>query len=943
MYLKFETTLNVYQHEDNMVLCRVHLISPVSDKTGNGDQTFTTCRSLTADQWCCFEKELKSWLDMNREWSDIDVDKELHKFSVKPNVEVKIKRSKVSSKYFNRCLYKPPIDATDDVASKDSLPVLDCSLEYKTAKLAATSSMPTEEYNPYEYDPHAPSTKEQSISPPSYKPYTRTKRTRKNSSIDSIKPQDQYFLGFDSSEDTYSPNIERHLAASKISIPVYKPAPIDETRSPDPENEVILESDEEIMPTKTHRSIRVRDKHIHKTDSEYIPHSQETHEVVPAYKPTPIEKTDDDYGAKRIKEDLDAGEKTKSQTKKQSKKEKEVANEKQEKSSREEKSKTAYINEKKLTEDTNKLAAPSSDDDFDIESQSVTNKMNRENPSTKSETGGSSKKSSVSLSEDEFERIESKVKSSSSKNKKDKKDCENKSVPKSRIERKRSQSTDSKSKELTSGDKGTKSTINLPSIEEQSENNDTEERERKRKNKNKSPKTEKHSSKEYLTNESETCSLKQDRTSEDEFEASASKSKGKKKEKSSSLDAIKDDPMAEEVAAGVKEKKKDKRKEKLNSNDNNATQEEKENSEDISEQPIRRSGRSPSKPKRFIEEVGQYESKKKQKSSPRKKELFGTDDDYDTVGQHERKKKQKSSPKNKELFGTDDDHDTEVEDNSSKLLSSDNNNNANNKMHSVFETPKPDKKTKPIILQSSSSSSSAKKKRKRDDCEQEKAGMSKWLGKNQQSDDLINDESPKSSLKSTKKIKSSSKDEKKKRPKSPTPQLMEIVMPSEKELEMIRNKAKQQSADNEKFKAALEKATIVPKRVEQLCLKDMSLTDLMDTFSLYKTDLDQIFEKCRKKDYVKSHDGVNHCLVIGLIDHKIQLKMLEKLSEKYNSNNSTSQASMYANALLPEWILRIFMKRYDLNRSDAIQHIADQDAYKSYTDAENESSFLDDL
>ncbi|XP_061393855.1 enolase-phosphatase E1-like [Musca vetustissima] len=898
MFLKCETTLNVYQHGDKLVLCRLNAVSSAAGDTPTKSTDATnTCRMLTADQWHCFDKELKSWLDKKSEWADVDVDNELYKFAVKPNVEVKIKRSTLSIKYFHKCLKKSHLDGGDDDDSggKDSsLPVLDCCLEYKSREkreLPPTPSIPADEYDPYDYDPYASVNKEKSISPLSYEPYTPTKKVPgKITNVDKIKTPGLDFLGFDSNEDTYSPNIERHLAASKITIPVYKPAPIEDKPSPDGYNEVILESDEDVLPTKTHRSIRVRDKHgIHKANSEYIPHSQEMSENVPAYKPTPIEKEEPEG-------ELDEQKKIKTKTKKKAKLEKDVASSKEEKSETDEKAKPRKSNEddanaeKRTSKDIKKLYQESSEDDLDKASQDKNGKQ-----STKSKANDQSKETPCTSSEYDFENVVMKHKRERDKSiPRDEKDKKVQQVPQPRNSRKKSETKDCLAKERRTSEDTKASSSLLASIEEESEKNASKQKDRKNMDKEKKRKDKQSS------NETETIEEPQNFISEDEFEASSSKQKLKKHEKNTSLEESKDESG---------DRKKDKRKEKHKSNDKNKTNEEAENKEDHKDRKLstetspqlRRSGRSPSKPKRFIEEVGQ---------------------------RYERKTIPKTSPKNKELFGTDDDDDEQ-----------DNNNNASCKIPSAFETPKPDKKMKSILLQSSSSSSSAKKKRKRDDCEQEKAGMTKWLGKKK----LEPNESPKSSLKSSKKIKSTAKDEKSKRAKSPSPKPMEIVMPTEKELEMMRSKAKQQSEDNEKFKAALERVNVVPKQVEQLSLKDMSFTDLMETFSLYQTDLDQIYEKCRKKDYIKSYDGVNHCLVIGLIDHKIQFKMMEKLSEKYNSNNSTSQATLYANALLPEWILRVFMKRYNLNRSDAIQQIVDQEAYKSYTDAENECSFLDDL
>ncbi|XP_073815429.1 uncharacterized protein [Musca autumnalis] len=925
MFLKCETTLNVYQHNANTILCRVNVVSPGGDKSSSdktNETTKNTCRCLTAEQWHDFDEGLQSWLNTKTDWSNIDLVEDLYKFTVEPNIEVRVKRSKISTKYFIKCIGK--LSASDDndddvVADKDTcLPVLDCLLEYKHDdkynKVPPTPTIPTEEYDPLEYDPYAPSKNEESISPVSYTPYTPTKKTRKFSAADKIKTPGLDFLAFDSSEDTYSPNIERHLAASKVAIPVYKPAPITDKSPAEDIKEVILESDDDgdFVPTKTHRSIRVREK--------YVPHTQEKPVNVPAYKPTPIGKSNDCVKQETLDKSDDTNE-SKAQSKKDTKKEKgksskdeKVKTHKGEDESK--KSKEDFGTSKKISQEKESAEGLSSSEDELSKDNNIKSKSKA--------TEDTKATKSNSTSEDDFEEIIKKHKAmndNKDNSQKDKKNSDSKQVPHSRTMRKRSESRDSSTKGIKTDSKPT----TLSSVEEENEESASNQKEKKKDSRtakkhidNEENDTSKDRKGKQSSKETETIPSREKLNSEDEFENNSTKRKQKKKDKNTSLE---EEPTGE--VADKKLKKKDKRKEKSSSNDKlNKSNEEKENSDETkrhkskdktlpSKSPLRRSERSPSKPKRFIEEHEEM------LSSP--------------------KKKQKSSPKNKELFGTDDDDENEL------CSSNDNNNNASSKISSAYETPKPNKKIKSILLQSSSSSSSAKKKRKRDDCEQEKVGMSKWLGKKPQNKNSEDDESPKTSLKSSKKIKSASKEDKRKRPKSPSPKPMEIVMPSEQEMEMIRNKAKQQSADNEKLKAVLEKVNVAPKKVEQLSLKDMTLKDLMETFSSYKSDMDEIYEKYRKKDYVKSHDGVNHCLVIGLIDHKIQLKMMEKLSEKYNSNNSTSQATLYANALLPEWILRVFMNRYNLNRSDAIQHIVDQEAYKSYTDAENECSFLDDL
>lgn len=125
---------------------------------------------------------------------------------------------------------------------------------------------------------------------------------------------------------------------------------------------------------------------------------------------------------------------------------------------------------------------------------------------------------------------------------------------------------------------------------------------------------------------------------------------------------------------------------------------------------LRRSDRSLSKPKRFIEEQPNLLKKHKEKSktSPKTRELFGTDDEDDDEVRIDNKNKTKINHQD-----------------SYKLKSS----SLNEKYHKS----------------SSSSSSSSKKKRKREkngECEQEKRDMNKWLSKKKYSSSGSHSKSP---------------------------------------------------------------------------------------------------------------------------------------------------------------------------------------------------------
>lgn len=78
----------------------------------------------------------------------------------------------------------------------------------------------------------------------------------------------------------------------------------------------------------------------------------------------------------------------------------------------------------------------------------------------------------------------------------------------------------------------------------------------------------------------------------------------------------------------------------------------------------------------------------------------------------------------------------------------------------------------------------------------------------------------------------------------------------------------------------------------------MTVDEILDTFSTYKTDLDEIYENNRRRDYIKGHDGINHCFIIRLLQQNVQMKMLEKLTEVY-SNTKTSAVSNIKDLIYP--------------------------------------------
>lgn len=117
------------QHKNKTVLCRVNSIHRKTSDTSRN----TTCRSLlTSDQWHTFEKKLRTWLELDESnaWSaSTATGEQLHEFVVKPHLEVKICRSKLTAKNFGKCFQN--LESSEDFECEDCLPVLDCNLEYK--------------------------------------------------------------------------------------------------------------------------------------------------------------------------------------------------------------------------------------------------------------------------------------------------------------------------------------------------------------------------------------------------------------------------------------------------------------------------------------------------------------------------------------------------------------------------------------------------------------------------------------------------------------------------------------------------------------------------------------------------------------------------------------------------------------------------------------------
>ncbi|KAM7360589.1 uncharacterized protein ACRADG_006313 [Cochliomyia hominivorax] len=806
MNLNCETILDLYTYKNKKILCRNKLIHSQSY-----NEFRNSFRYLTLDQWNKFDKELGNLM------SNIDIwkDDRNHEFKINSYIEVKVEKSKLSLKKFNKCLgalnefHKH--EDNDEVEEADY--ILECLFYINSEDQIHSPIYKAEEYNPE-------SSIDNSLS---YVPYTPSKKKYRVDSADTIKtPGIGYLID---NEPEYLSEISKDDALFLKKATTDKPVSNESTRRSSREsnkssksdllNEVIVETDYE---TEFHQ------KCISSTSnqgSEYIP---ETQELLTAEKDNKRHKT---RKRSNTVDEISALSGAKTKEKKRHSEKKEIN--KRSKSIDEIQSYKLKKFKNILTEENNNKSLEPIEENKTYKEATKTKLNTIETASiTKHKTNSKKKESSPSLSSDDekfYIKEKSKIKTS-------------KTHTKTSDDEIKSDNKLNKNLQLKESN-GNGSNLNISIL------------------------------------------------------------------------------SATESATGTSPlKHRRERKPKENNNDNVIKS-------------VRRSERSPIKPRRFIEE---------------QPDLLKTGN----------KTKHKNSVTNKELFGTDEDDEDEY-------FEKTKNNKETNKVRlsSVFETPVGKKPPKSLT---SSSSSSSKKKRKRDrsaECQQEKRDMNKWLSKKksstkdkeigkttkEKSKSTSSSTSSSSSrslpLKSAKKEKSLNADVgTESRSNSPKPV---FEMPSKEELESIRNDSKLKQKENEKIKAELEKMRrSPPKEVQTLSLLNIPMNDILDTFSTYKSDLDKIYENNRKKDYIKGHDGINHCFVIKLLQQNIQMKMLEKLTEIYSDTKNTTQATLFANALLPEWIMRVYMKEHNFTRQEAINQIQAQEEFQLHLEEQNDNSFMFD-
>ncbi|XP_017140843.1 uncharacterized protein CG4951 isoform X3 [Drosophila miranda] len=132
-----------------------------------------------------------------------------------------------------------------------------------------------------------------------------------------------------------------------------------------------------------------------------------------------------------------------------------------------------------------------------------------------------------------------------------------------------------------------------------------------------------------------------------------------------------------------------------------------------------------------------------------------------------------------------------------------------------------------------------------------------------------------------------------------------------------------------------------PRKVDILLMDKMEKEEVLNTFSKYQSDLNHFFTENRQKRTDKFM-GIQHVHVIDIMRRDVEVSMLEKLGTVFG--NRSAYASLQINALLPLWIVRLFMDTFNFDTAEeAVQQIRDQLEYSTYQKAVNEEPQESDL
>uniref|UniRef100_A0A034W1L2 Uncharacterized protein CG4951 n=2 Tax=Bactrocera dorsalis TaxID=27457 RepID=A0A034W1L2_BACDO len=165
----------------------------------------------------------------------------------------------------------------------------------------------------------------------------------------------------------------------------------------------------------------------------------------------------------------------------------------------------------------------------------------------------------------------------------------------------------------------------------------------------------------------------------------------------------------------------------------------------------------------------------------------------------------------------------------------------------------------------------------------------------------------------------------------------QIIYPTAEEIAENERREREQIRVNRKMKAMLQNLVQVPEKVKILSLNNMTSDEILNTLPKYKAQLDIIFRELRSKPRIDDYKGINHYSVIELIDHEKQLKMMHKLGEVYEAEQDgiSQYPTLFANALMPEWLVHIFKDKYEFSHTEAVSHLNKQQQYMQYLGADD--------
>ncbi|XP_030371241.1 uncharacterized protein CG4951 [Scaptodrosophila lebanonensis] len=127
----------------------------------------------------------------------------------------------------------------------------------------------------------------------------------------------------------------------------------------------------------------------------------------------------------------------------------------------------------------------------------------------------------------------------------------------------------------------------------------------------------------------------------------------------------------------------------------------------------------------------------------------------------------------------------------------------------------------------------------------------------------------------------------------------------------------------------------------KILLLDMSKEYVLGTFDTYQSDFNTFFSENSRHANTNSYKNINHQDVMDFLTDDIRKSMIQKLLSLYGKNGVN--VSLVINGLLPMWIIRLFMQKYNLELSQAVAHIRAQVKYSSYLKALHDEPISSDL